>query len=145
VRWLSLVLTLLSLAGPACAPRPTELSPSEALTAFLTALDRSTHAPEQLQVAYEWLDRDSQAALRERAALSASLAGRSIAAWDMLVPGRSSFSAYSVPSLRTRTRQEGERAFVTLSQEGRGDVEIALVRQEGRWRVVLGLAAHASE
>jgi hypothetical protein len=145
VRWLSLVLTLLVLVGAGCAPRPSELSPSEALKAFLTALDRSTHAPEQLQVAFDWLDRDSQAALRERAALSASLAGRSIAAWDMLVPGRSSFSAYSVPSLRMRTRLECDRAFVTLSQEGRADVEIPLVREEGRWHVVLGLAARAPE
>lgn len=145
MRWLPLLLSLLSFGGLACAPRPTELSPSEALTAFLTALDRSTHAPEQLQVAFEWLDRESQAALKERAGLSASLAGRSISAWDMLVPGRSSFSAYSVPSLRMHTRVEGERAFVTLDLEGRDDVEIPLLRQEGRWRVVLGLAPKPAE
>jgi hypothetical protein len=109
------------------------------LTAFLTALDRSTHAPEQLQVAFDWLDQSSQAALKERAGLSASLAGRSLAPWDMLVPGRSSFSAYSVPSLHMRTRVQGERAFVTVQLEGRADLEVPLVREQGRWRVVLGL------
>jgi hypothetical protein len=128
----------LSLASWSCAPRPEELSPSEALTAFLTALDRSTHAPEQLQAAFEWLDESSQATLKERAGLSASLAGRSIAPWDMLVPGRSSFSAYSVPSLRMRTRVEGERAFVSIQLEGRADIEIPLRREQGRWRVGLG-------
>jgi hypothetical protein len=140
-------LLLLSLAWGwcSCAPRPTELSPSEALTAFLTALDRSTHAPEQLQVAFDWLDQSSQASLKERAGLSASLAGRSLSAWDMLVPGRSSFSAYSVPSLHMRTRVEGEQAFVTIELEGRADLEVPLVREQGRWRVVLGLKPSASQ
>lgn len=129
------------VCAAACAPDPGELSPNEALRAFLTALDRSPHAPEQLKVAYEWLDTKSQAALKQRAELAASLAGRSIAAWDMLVAGRTSFSAYSVPSLRMRARTEGERAFVTIPAEGQGEIEIPLVREQGRWRVVLGLAS----
>lgn len=145
MRALLLGLVVLCASWAACAPRPTELSPSEALTAFLTALDRSTHAPEQLPLAFDWLDHKSQDALKERAGLAASLAGRSIAPWDMLVPGRSSFSAYSVPSLRMRSRIEGERAFVTLALEGRDDVEIPLVKEQGRWRVVLGLTPSAAE
>lgn len=134
------LVSLFLLFCMACAPDPGELSPSEALRAFLTALDRSPHAPEQLKVAYEWLDTKSQAALKQRAELAASLAGRSIFAWDMLVAGRGSFSDYSVPSLRMRARVEGERAFVTIAGEGHGEVEIPMVREQGRWRVVLGLA-----
>lgn len=135
----ALALLLLGWGWLGCAPSPAELSPTEALTAFLTALDRSTHAPEQLQVAYDWLDQSSQSALKERASMSASLAGRSVAAWDMLVPGRASFSAYSVPSLRMRAQVQGEQAVVTLQLDGREDAEIPMRRQEGRWRVVLGL------
>jgi hypothetical protein len=145
VRSRALVLLLLVSGWLGCAPSPSELSPTEALTAFLTALDRSTHAPEQLQVAYDWLDENSQRALRERAGMSASLAGRSVAAWDMLVPGRASFSAYSVPSLRMRARVQGEQAVVALQLEGREDVEIPMRRQENRWRVVLGLKPSGHE
>lgn len=129
----------------ACAPDPGELPPNEALRAFLTALDRSPHAPDQLKVAYDWIDEKSQAALKQRAELAASLAGRKIAAWDMLVAGRSSFSDYSVPSLRMRVRIDGDKAFVTLPRDGQGSVDIPLVRQQGRWRVVLGLAGEVRD
>lgn len=132
----SLLPLLLALA--ACAADPGELSPKQALVAFLTALDRSSHAPEQLKVAYDWLDQQSQAALKQRAELAASLAGRSIAAWDMLVAGRSSFSAYTVPAV-ARVRNEGERAFVSLQVKGKPEIEVPMKREGGRWRVVLGL------
>lgn len=129
----------------ACAPRPEQFSPSEALTAFLTALDRSTHAPEHLQTAYEWVDKKSQAALKQRATLAASLAGRSIAAWDMLVPGRASFSAYSVPNLHMRSQIEGDQATISMPIDGRSDVTVPMVREDGRWRVVLGLSPEQHE
>jgi hypothetical protein len=135
---LSIPLLPLLLALVACAADPGELSPKQALVAFLTALDRSSHAPEQLKVAYDWLDQQSQASLKRRAELAASLAGHSIAAWDMLVAGRSSFSAYTVPAI-ARVRDEGERAFVTLQVEGKPEIEVAMKREGGRWRVVLGL------
>lgn len=131
-------LLWLVLACTACAHDPGELSPKQALIAFLTALDRSTHAPEQLKVAYEWVDHKSQAALSQRAELAASLAGRRIAAWDMLVAGRSSFSAYPVPAV-ARVRSSGDQAFVSLQVEGRSQVEVPMRREGGRWRVVLGL------
>jgi hypothetical protein len=131
--WISLVLSCV-----ACAADPGELSPKQALSAFLTALDRSTHAPEQLKVAFEWVDEKSQAALKQRADLAASLAGRSISAWDMLVAGRGSFSAYP-PSAVARVRSAGEQAFVSLQVDGRSQVEVPMRREGGRWRVVLGL------
>jgi hypothetical protein len=133
--WVALSLWLVS----ACAPRPEQLSPNEALSAFLTALDRSTHAPEQLETAFEWVDKKSQASLKQRAHLATSLAGRSIAPWDMLVAGRASFSAYAVPSLRMRSAIEGDRAKITMPVEGRADLTVEMVREDGRWRVLLGL------
>jgi hypothetical protein len=123
----------------ACAPRPEQLAPNEALSAFLTALDRSTHAPEQLETAFEWVDEKSQAALKQRAMLATSLAGRRLAPWDMLVPGRASFSAYSVPSLRMRAAIDGDKAKITMPVEGRDDLVVDMVREGGRWRVLLGL------
>jgi hypothetical protein len=56
----------------------------------------------------------------------------------MLVAGRSSFSAYTVPAV-ARVREEGERAFVTLRVEGKPDIEVAMKRDGDRWRVVLRL------
>jgi len=132
------MLLPLLLALAACAADPGELSPKQALVAFLTALDRSSHAPEQLKVAYDWLDAQSQASLTRRAELAASLAGHRIAAWDMLVAGRSSFSAYTVPAV-SHVRNEGERAFVSLQVEGKPQIEVAMKGEGGRWRVVLGL------
>lgn len=110
----------------------------------MTALDRSTHAPDQLKLAYEWLDTKSQAALKQRAELAASLAGRSISPWDMLVPGRTSFSSYALQPASMRARIEGERAFVTLPLETGGQTEIPLVREQGRWRVMLALTTPGS-
>lgn len=152
---LALLLTLsAALCVGACAPDPGELPPHAALRAFLTALDRSPHAPEQLKVAFDWVDSKSQIALKQRAELAASLAGRSISAWDMLVAGRGSFSTYSVSGLRMRSRINGERAFVTIQvdprdtgrepkEAGPAEVEVPLVREQGRWRVVLGLGSEA--
>lgn len=133
------LLSIFLLVCLACAPDPGELSPSAALKSFLTALDRSPHAPEQLVVAFGWIDAKSRAALAERAELAAALAGRSVSATDMLVAGRNSFSGYSVASLRMRTRLDGERATVVVTVQGQPDIEVPLVREEGRWRVVLTL------
>jgi hypothetical protein len=136
--FIALVALSLGLVS-GCAPRPEQLAPNEALSAFLTALDRSTHAPEQLETAFAWIDKKSQAALKQRASLAASLAGRSIAPWDMLVPGRASFSAYSVPSLRMRAAVEGDKARITMPVEGRDDLVVDMVREDRRWRVLLGI------
>ena len=133
---ISLFWLVLACAG--CAHDPGELSPKQALVTFLTALDRGTHAPEQLKIAYEWVDEKSQSALKRRADLAASLAGRSIAPWDMLVAGRSSFSAYPVPTV-AHVRSDGDRASVSVQVEGRAQVEVPMRRESGRWRVVLGL------
>lgn len=135
--WSSLGLCLLL----ACAADPSELAPTEALTAFLAALERSTHAPEQRKLAYEWLDLASQRALAERAQLSSSLSGRPFEPWDMLVPGRGSFASQSLAGVRLRAQVDGDRALVALpTPQGRTPTPpIALVREQGRWRVALGL------
>jgi hypothetical protein len=124
----------------ACAADPSELAPSEALTAFLAAMERSTHAPEQRKLAYEWVDLASQRALAERARLSSSLSGRVFEPWDMLVPGRLSFASHSLAGVRLRAQVDGDRAAVALPGKP-NSAPIPLVREAGRWRVSLGLTA----
>lgn len=137
LRPLSLALVLLLCA---CAPDPGDLGPTDALGAFLTAVERSTHAPEQRKVAYEWLDSKSQAALADRARLSNSLAGRKLQAWEMLVPGRVSFAGQSIAGVRMTADVDGDHATVSILIDKGDPIEVPMVREDGRWRVVLGLS-----
>ena len=123
----------------ACARDPGEVPPAEALTAFLTAVERSAHAPDQQEKAYFWVDQASQRALEQRAALTESLAGHALDPWDFLVPGRVSFAGQAVASASMSERIEGDRAVVEVPIADRERAEISMVRQEGRWRVLLGL------
>jgi len=122
-----------------CAADPSDLDPAEALSAFLSALERSTHAPDQRRLAFDWLDRDSQRVLNERAKLSSSLAGRPFEAWDMLVPGRVSFATQSIAGVRLSASVEGAHAMVAVPGEGTVGNKVPMIREGGRWRVVLGL------
>src|SRR5688500_1148584 len=99
---------ILFLVAFGCAADPSELEPTEALTAFLSALERSTHAPDQRKLAYDWLAFESQKNLEQRARLSSSLAGRPFEPWDMLVPGRVSFASENLPTARLRARVQGQ-------------------------------------
>ena len=47
----SMLSLVLVCASGGCAADPSELAPTEALTAFLAALERSTHAPDQRKLA----------------------------------------------------------------------------------------------
>ena len=140
---LRLVVTLLLLA--ACAPDPAEYGPVEALATFLAAIDRSAQAPEQRKVAFEWLDAESQGALKERAELSASLVGRAFQPWEMLVPGRLGFSLRSMGNVRMSADVSGDKATVRIPVHEREPVLVPMVREAGRWRVQLGLKPAKSE
>ena len=123
----------------ACAADPSELEPTEALTAFLASLERSTHAPDQRKLAYDWLDLQSQQALAERAKLSSSLSGRPFEPWEMLVPGRVSFAAHSLAGARLSANVAGEHATIELPGADSAGSRVPMVREAGRWRVVLGM------
>jgi hypothetical protein len=139
LRAVRLVLVLLLCA---CAPNPGDLGPTDALAAFLSAVERSTHAPEQRKLAYEWLDTKSQAALQERARLSNSLAGRKFEPWEMLVPGRVSFAGQNIAGVRMSAEVKGDKATVSILI-GKGEsIQVPMVREAGRWRVVLGMSAN---
>lgn len=133
----------MSCVALGCAADPTELEPTEALTAFLAALERSTHAPDQRKLAYEWLDLESQRALARRAELSSALAGRPFEPWEMLVPGRVSFAAQNIAGMRLNAQVDGLRATVEIPAPEvvipPPATKVAMVREAGRWRVALGL------
>jgi hypothetical protein len=133
---------VLSVSLLGCAADPSELEPTEALSAFLAALERSTHAPDQRRLAYDWLDLSSQKALAQRARLSSSLAGRPFEPWDMLVPGRVSFAGQSLDGTRLHARVDGEHALIEIPVEKMIDppsaTKVPMVREAGRWRVSLG-------
>jgi hypothetical protein len=145
--WLasSTLSVALACASASCAADPSELAPTEALTAFLAALERSTHAPDQRRLAYDWLDLASQRMLAQRARLSSSLAGRPFEPWDMLVPGRVSFAAQSLAGARLRANVDGEHATIEIPAEKSvippPATKVAMVREAGRWRVALPLAS----
>ena len=124
-----------------CARDPGELSPDAALTEFLSAVEGSTHQPALRKTAYEWLDKSSRGALAERAARTASLAGRKLEPWEMLVPGRLSFAGLGRSGVRMQVQINGDKARVKIPIEKRAPAEVDMVREDGRWRVVLGLRA----
>lgn len=129
---------ILMLTALGCAADPSELEPTEALTAFLSALERSTHAPDQRKLAFDWLALDSQRTLEQRARLSSSLAGRPFEAWDMLVPGRMSFATHNLGNARLRARVDGDHATVEIPIErSQPPDKVTMVREAGRWRVSL--------
>jgi len=130
-------LVLICVLWLGCARDPGEISPDAALTEFLSAVEASTHEPTQRKAAYEWLDRSSRAALAERARRTAALAGRKLQPWEMIVPGRLSFAGLGRAGVRMQVHIEGDKATVRIPIEKRAPAEIEMVREDGRWRVVL--------
>ncbi|MEM9190663.1 MAG: hypothetical protein AAGF12_15870 [Myxococcota bacterium] len=139
-RVLSAICVLASLS--ACDSEPTDETPAGALTLFLRAMDRSERDAAGLRDAYELLDRESRAALQERADLanSSGVSGRRFQPWEMLVRGR--FHLRFVPRSEDGIREiieEGQaRVIVTGNRDGQR-ADIPMVREDGRWKVVLNL------
>ncbi len=129
----------------ACGPDPGELGPVEVLRGFLADLEHSAQAPEQRKAAFDALDKQSQAALKERAELAGSLVGRALQPWELLVPGRLGFSLKAMSGVNLRTDIAGEKATVHIPVQNRKPVDVPMVREDGRWRVQLGLTQEPSE
>jgi hypothetical protein len=131
-----------------CGEPEDDGTPGAALTRFLEAMDRSASNEQGLADAYALLDEADQRALSQRAAQAASVAGRDFAPWQMLVQGR--FRRRFVPADRGGMQAEvrGDDATVRVTgADGRSRADVAMVKQGGRWRVKLGVAAleHAHE
>jgi hypothetical protein len=134
-----LLVLVLILSG--CSNAPTDETPRGALRLFLSAMERSEHDPEASREAYALLSASTRRSLASRSHFVNSLGGSELEPWDMLVRGhfRTNFTPIEGPR-GMRERIQGARATVSVQNE-RGDhrAEVPLVREDGRWRIVLAI------
>lgn len=128
-----------------CGDTAAALGPEDALRRFLGAMTRAQDEPAALAEAFSCLDDRAQARLRARAERATSLSGREYQPHDMLVPGR--FHLRFDPAERGGMRAivQGDRAEVQVRGRGEARARVPLVREGGRWRVVLEIGATAED
>jgi hypothetical protein len=134
---------LIALAAIACSDVPTDETPRGAVRLFLSAMERSEHDDEALREAYALLSAPTRRDLQERAHLATSFGADQLEPWEMLVRGGFRQTFTPAPGSRgMRERIDGAEATVVVRNEA-GDrrAEVPLVRESGRWRVVLTLPA----
>ncbi|RLB49320.1 MAG: hypothetical protein DRJ42_21300 [Deltaproteobacteria bacterium] len=126
------------LAG-SCSSDPTDDTPEGALTLFLEAMERADWDDAALEDAYDLLSPAARGALEERAERANALSRREFAPWEMLAQGRFRLRFRPRPA-RTESRVEGDDAIVTLLGRREGErADVAMVREDGQWRVDLTL------
>jgi hypothetical protein len=95
---------------------------------------------EALRDAYALLSATTQASLRERADLAASLAGGDYEPWSVLIPGR--FRLRFTPVAFDEAIHPGQPRRATVTVRGRNANEVAevpLVEEDGSWRIPLDI------
>lgn len=115
-------------------------SPTTVLQQFLSAMDQSAADDGALRVAYELLSAKARGALEQRAMRAKTLAGQPFEPWQMLAQGR--FRLRFSPAQRRGMREsiQGDRATVVVTGNGHGErADVALVREQGGWKVALEL------
>lgn len=143
----ALLLGLMSLMACQQAPPP---GPADTVRTFLRLMDESgirsgpsgeVLADEAaLQEAFALLSSRTQAALRERADLAASLAGGDYQPHDILIPGRFRLRFEPVTYDEIIQEERPRRATVRVRGRGPGELaEIPLVEEDGRWRIPLDI------
>lgn len=131
---------VLALAAIACSDVPTDETPRGTVQLFLAAMQRSEHDEEALRDAYVLLSTPARRALQERAHTATSYGADEVQPWQMLVRGgfRQTFTPARGGGMRERI--DGDRATVTVRDEsGQRRAEVPLVREDGRWRLVLDI------
>ena len=125
----------------ACSPAPSDETPTGALRLFLRAMEESGSDSTALESAYGLLDEHARQALEQRARDAGALAnGREFEPWEMLAQGRYRVRFAYAEYGSMRERIDGERAIVTVEgASGTDRAEVPLVREAGRWRVVLAI------
>jgi len=130
---------LVSLQLGACGGNETDKQPSEALTRFLEALDRSAHEEAALKDAFALLDERTQTELTARAERTTSLAGRNFAPWEMIAQGRFRMQLLPAAHAEMRATTHGDSATVHVKAVDGRAADVPLVFEHGRWRVKLDL------
>jgi hypothetical protein len=134
---------ILLVLAAACSDVPTDETPRGTVQLFLAAMERSEHDEEALREAYVLLSAPARRELQERAHTATSYGADEMRPWEMLVRG--GFRLTFTPASRgrgMRERIDGDQAIVVVQNES-GDrrAEVPLVREDGRWRIVLELPA----
>ncbi len=141
-RRMLIVLALLASAS-ACSDVPSDQTPRGALRLFLSAMERSEHDPDAQREAYALLSASTRRALAARAHDAETLGADGLEPWEMLVRGRYRQTfAPARGSRGMRERIDGDRARVVVtSEDGSRRAEVPLVREDGRWRIVLPITS----
>lgn len=103
---------------------------------FLEAMRRGRAGDGSLEEAYRLMSAESRALLEDRAHLATSLTGAELEPWELLVQGR--FRLRVAPAEMSE-RIQGDRAIVTIKDGKGGRAEVEMVREAGKWRVVVDL------
>ena len=135
----------LLLVAPSCASGDADKNPSEALSRFLEAMDRSLQHEAALKEAYALVDEAAQRELRARAERASSLASRSFAPWEMIAQGRFRLRFAQLDRADVRSTVTGDRATVHVKDEDGRSADVPLVREHGHWRVQLVLPSTTAQ
>ena len=125
----------------ACSSGPSEVdAPVDALERFLEPMDRSNVHEDALEEAFVLLDEDAQRALDVRAKQTALVSGREMEPWRMIAPGRFRLRFAPAQQGGMRATVRGDSATVrVVSDDGKSQVDVPMLKQGGRWRVRLDL------
>lgn len=137
----SAALLLPILLASACSDLPSDETPRGAVRLFLSAMARTEEDPAALREAYGLLSASTRRALVERERFAESLGASELYPWDMLVRGRHRPSFAPARGARgMREQVDGDSAIVVVTNEaGTRTAEVPLVREDGRWRIVLSI------
>lgn len=133
-----LAYVLLIAALVSCSRTPPDATPEGAVRELIERMERMDGDPERARAAYELLSSTTRANLIERAKRASSATGRPIPPEQMLAPSR--FVLLFRPQ-QMQARTEGDRAIVEVlgADPASDQARIPLVREEGLWRIELGL------
>lgn len=129
------------LLASGCSDLPSDETPRGAVRLFLSAMARSEEDPAALREAYGLLSEPTRRALVERERFAESLGASELHPWDMIVRARHRPSFAPARGARgMRERIDGDSATVVVTNEdGSRTAEVPLVREDGRWRIVLSI------
>lgn len=134
----AIVLAALLAVVPAFGCGSKSASPEDVVRDFVAAMQQSASDERRVQDAYSLLAGETKRALEARAVGATSLAGREIAPWELIVPGRFRLRFEPKRYGGFETRVDGNVAAVTVrgAREEQHAV-LNLKREAAGWRIVL--------
>ena len=128
------------IVANACGSSDNDVTPAEALSRFLEAMDRSVNNEAALKDAYALLDTAAQHELSARAERAGFLTGHKFEPWEMIAQGRFRLRFAPAEHAEMRATITGKTAVVQVkSDDARAHAAVPLVYEAGGWRVKLVL------